>query len=367
MTVSFFDLRGEVELYRDEVMAALARVVDSASFILGDEVSAFEAALTDYAKVPALGVSSGTDALLLALWAMGVGPGDEVVTTPFTFFATAGVIARLGAKPVFADIDPVTLNLSLSALQNAITDRTKAVVPVHLFGLPCDLGDFYNAKDRPMILEDAAQAIGATLGGRPVGTLGEAAALSFFPTKNLGGMGDGGAILSTRSDLMQKMHAMRVHGAERRYYHSCLGGNFRLDAMQAAVLKVKLKYVEQFNAMRKAHAERYQSLFDASGLTSSGLVQCPPLVDGAVVHQYVIQVKQRDALRAYLADNNIGTAVYYPTPLHLQPCFEHLGQGVGSCPVAEAAAQSVLALPISPMLKGVDQEKVVDSIACFFK
>ncbi len=365
--IPFFDLKAEQALYRAEVMAAIERVVDSAAFILGDEVAQFEKLLTAELGVPALGVSSGTDALLLALWAMGVGPGDEVVTTPFSFFATAGVIARLGAKPIFADVEPDTLNLSLKSLESKLTARTKAVIPVHLFGTPCDLGDFYDRAERPLVLEDAAQAVGATLHGRPVGTLGDAAGLSFFPTKNLGGMGDGGAVLSKDPSLMSKMHAMRVHGAEQRYKHTLLGGNFRLDALQAAILRAKLPLLRSLNATRKAHSEYYQALFTDSKLIERGLVQCPPLVEGAVVHQYVIQVKARDALRAALAEKNIGTAVYYPCPLNLQPCFESLGQGAGSCPVAEAAAGAVLALPIAPTLTARDQACIVDAIACFFR
>ncbi len=367
MGVPLLDLKAQWLTYKEEAKAAIDRVLESQAFILGDEVKAFERALSDYTGSRAVGVSSGTDALLLALWALDLHPGAEVVTTPFTFFATAGAIARMGLRPVFADIDPLTLNLDPKALLAAISHKTEAVIPVHLFGRICDLGDFYAAPSRPRVIEDAAQAIGASLGQKQAGQFGDLTALSFFPSKNLGGMGDGGAILCSDEALEQRLRRLRVHGAEKRYLHQELGGNFRLDALQAAVLAVKLKHLDRWSQARRRHAQLYNGLLEEKGLLSRGLIAAPPYDPGAVFNQYVIRAQDRDALKAALDAQGIGTAVYYPLCLHLQPCFAHLGYGPGDFPLAEAASREVLALPVYPELTEAQQAEVVNALAAFYR
>lgn len=368
--IPILDLKAQLAQYRDAALAAITRVVDSQSLILGAEVKAFEADLAAYMGLEhAVGVSSGTDALLVALMALGVGPGDEVLTTPFSFFATAGVVARLGATPRFADIDPVTFNLDEAGVRAAIGPKTRAIIPVHLFGQMADLGGLYDDPQAPPIVEDAAQALGATLRGRMTGHHGAATCISFYPTKNLGAFGDAGAVATTDPALAERLRMLRVHGAKPKYFHHEVGGNFRLDALQAAVLAVKLPLLDGWAAGRQANAARYAELFAGSGLVERGLVTPPAAtVDGAhVFNQYVIRAARRDALRAHLAEQGIGTMVYYPGPLHLQPCFAGLGHGPGDFPAAEEACAEALALPIQPELGPDALARVVAAIRGFHR
>lgn len=369
MQIPILDLKAQLESYREAALAAITRVVDSQSLILGREVAAFESALARYLDLPAVvGVSSGTDALLVALMALDIGPGDEVVTTPFSFFATAGVVDRLGARPVFVDIDPVTFNVTEGAVRAAITPRTRAIIPVHLFGQMADLGPLYTDPSAPAIVEDAAQALGATLRGRMTGHYGAATCISFYPTKNLGAFGDAGAVACRDPQMADRLRMLRVHGSRPKYHHHVVGGNFRLDAIQAAVLGVKLPLLDGWAARRQANAARYDVLFAESGLVERGLVTPPRVgVDGAhVYNQYVVRVPRRDALRAHLAEQGIGTMVYYPRPLHLQPCFADLGYAPGDFPQAEKACAEVLALPVYPELEPDALGVVVGAIKTFF-
>lgn len=367
--IPILDLPAQLAQYRDAALAAITRVVDGQALILGDEVRAFERDLAAYVDLPAaLGVSSGTDALLVALMALGVGPGHEVVTTPFSFFATAGVVARLGAKPVFADIDPITFNLTEDGVRAALGPDTAAIVPVHLFGQMADLGGLYADPGAPPIVEDAAQALGATLRGRPIGHFGACAAISFYPSKNLGAFGDAGAVITADAALAERLRILRVHGAKPKYHHHLVGGNFRLDALQAAVLAVKLPLLDGWTAARQRNAARYAALFAESGLVERGLVTPPAVaVDGQhVFNQYVVRAARRDALRAHLEGRGIGTMVYYPGPLHLQPCFADLGHGPGDFPHAERACAEVLALPVHPELPPGALERVVGAMRAFY-
>lgn len=341
-------MAAELAPIRAEVDAAIKRVLDSGVFIGGPEVAAFEAELAAFAGVRhAIGVSSGTDALLVSLMALGVGPGDEVVTTPFTFFATAGCVARLGARLVFADIDDETLTLDPDAALAACTPRTKAIIPVNLFGYPAEL-----PQTTIPILEDSAQS----LGGGPV--RGIAAAVSMFPTKNLGAIGDAGAVLTNDPELADRIALLRSHGARPKYHHIAIGGNFRLDALQAAVLRAKLPHLPGWTAARREHAAHYHER----------LAQCPGVVLPAdhpdhVYHQFVIRTPERDRLRARLDAAGIGTEVYYPQPLHVAPCLESVGYPPGTLPRAEHAACEVLALPVQPALSAAAQERVVATIS----
>lgn len=353
MIVPLFDMAAELAPIRAEIDAAIRRVLDSGVFIGGPEVAAFEHELARFAGVRhAIGVSSGTDALLASLMALGVGPGDEVVTTPFTFFATAGCIARLGARIVFADIDAETLTLDPSAALAACTPRTKAIIPVNLFGYPAALP----ATSIP-ILEDSAQSLGAG----PV--RGIAAAVSMFPTKNLGAIGDAGAVLTDDDDLADRIRLLRSHGARPKYHHIAIGGNFRLDALQAAVLRAKLAHLPAWNHARREHAARYRDLFAQAGLAAE--IRLPAPHPSHVYHQFVIRTPRRDSLRAHLTAAGIGSEVYYPEPLHLAACFRALGYVAGDMPEAERAANDVLALPIQPATRA--HALVVDAIARFFR
>jgi dTDP-4-amino-4,6-dideoxygalactose transaminase len=318
-------------------------------------------------------MSSGTDALLAALMALDVGPGDQVVTSPFTFFATAGVIHRLGATPVFVDIEPDTFNLDPGALPGVDPARVKAIIPVHLYGRCARMASFegWARAHGVAVVEDAAQAIGARAGGRMAGTLGDMACFSFFPSKNLGALGDGGMVTTDEPELGERLAILRVHGARPKYHHHRVGGNFRLDAIQAAALRVKLAHLDEWNAGRRAAATRYDNLMTGAGLVSEdGPVLALPAPDGEdhqVFHQYVIRVRQRDELARHLTAEGIGTAVYYPVPLHLQACFADLGHRPGDLPVSERAAGEVLALPMFPELTDDQQRRVVDAIAAFFR
>jgi len=354
MGIPLRDLAAEHGPLRAELTEAIARVVESGQFIGGPELAAFESELAAASGAArAVGVSSGTDAILVALMALGVGPGDEVVTTPFTFFATAGAVARLGAVPVFADIDPVTLNLDPVRAAGAVTPRTRAVIPVHLYGRLAELP----AVDVP-IVEDAAQSIGT---GPPKGA---AATLSFFPSKNLGAMGDAGAVLTSDAALADRVALLRSHGARPKYHHLEIGGNFRLDALQAAILRVKLPHLVRWTDARRAAAARYRELFAAAGLDAVAL---PPDSPEHVYHQFVVRAERRDALRQRLTTADIATEVYYPEPLHLQPCFAHLGYRPGALPHAEAACRDSLAIPLYPQIEPSAQARIVDVIAAFYR
>ncbi len=342
--VPFVDLGAQHAPLLPELRAAFDRVVKSGRFILGEEVAELEAELAARIGVRhAIGVSSGTDALLAALMALRVGPGDEVITTPLSFFATAGSIARLGATPVFADVEHESMNLDPQAVRAAITPRTKAILPVHLFGRPCslDLFDLAASKGIPVV-EDAAQALGATTSRGAVGALGTLGCFSFFPTKNLGALGDGGLVTTNDDQLADRVRLLRVQGARPKYHHVLLGGNFRLDELQAAFLRVKLPHLDTWTMQRREAARVYEEAFAKSAWN----VRTPGLVDGHVYHQYVVRTPQRDALRARLKDAGVETEVYYPEPLHRMPCFEGLGYGEGSFSRTESTCRAVLSLPI---------------------
>ncbi|MBP6630782.1 MAG: DegT/DnrJ/EryC1/StrS family aminotransferase [Kofleriaceae bacterium] len=351
-----FDVGAELAPQRAEIEAAIARVVASGSFILGPEVAAFERALAAAAGVGhAVGVSSGTDALLASLMALGIGPGDEVVTTPLSFFATAGAIARVGARPVFAEVDAGSLCLDPAAAAAACTPRTRAILPVHLFGHPARV----TAPAGVVVVEDAAHSATAL----PV--RGALAALSFYPTKILGALGDAGAVLTHDPALAEQVRLLRGHGARPKYHHVAVGGNFRLDALQAAVLAVRLPHVPAWIAARRQHAAAYRAALAATRLPAEvrALADHP---DHAY-HHFVVRAPRRDDLRAHLAAAGFGSEVYYPSPLHLQPCFAALGQGAGSLPVAERACAEVLALPMGPTLPASVPERVVAAIAAFYR
>jgi dTDP-4-amino-4,6-dideoxygalactose transaminase len=369
-------------------MEALQRVVSSGQFVLGAEVEQFEAAMAGLLRIEhAIGVASGTDALLLALRALSIGEGDCVLTTPFTFASTAQVILRLGATPVFADVSPDTFNLSPERVREALASvdqrgKLKAIIPVHLYGRSCDMRGLSEVADSHdvRLVEDAAQVIGGFCetpddGFRPAGTIGIAGCFSFYPTKNLGGMGDGGMVVTSDGSIAETIRTLRVHGSRERYEHTQLGINSRLDAIQAAVLRVKLRFLETWTRARIENARTYDRLFREAGLLDHGIAL--PSVDGGdgdmerpthVYHLYVVRVREgRDALRRFLSDRNVGTEIYYPTPLHLQPCFMHLGYKPGAFPEAESAAKEVLALPIHPELSRDDQHYVVETIRDFYK
>lgn len=370
ITVPLLDLKAQYATIRDEVRAAVDTVLDSQQCILGPSVSECEAKLAPYCGCPhAITVSSGSDALLICLMAENVGPGDEVITTPYTFFATAGAIARLGAKPVFVDIDPRTYNIDPAKIEAKITKKTKAIMPVHLYGQCADMDPIMAAADRHGIpvIEDACQAIGAEYKGRRAGSMGRYGCFSFFPSKNLGAAGDGGLVTVTDTAVAEKLRILRVHGSNPKYYHPMLGGNFRFDALQAVIVSVKLKYLDQWTAGRQSNAARYRRLFDAAGLTQSGLVQLPYEVPGNrhIYNQFIIRVPRREELQAYLREQKIGNEVYYPVPLHIQQCFAYLGHHQGDFPASEAAAKETLALPIYPELSDEQAEWVVESIRQF--
>ncbi len=363
--IPLLDLNAQNGPLQAELEAALLRVARSGQFILGEEVSAFEQEVARHLGVAhAIGVSSGTDALLVAMMALEIGPGDEVITTPFSFFATAGCIARLGARPVFVDIEPSSFNLDVTQVEAAITERTRAVMPVHLFGQTADLAALQRlcgAHDLPLI-EDAAQSLGAGQGALCAGTVGAFGCFSFFPSKNLGGFGDGGLVTSNDAALAARVRVLRAHGAEERYYHERIGGNFRLDAIQAAVLRVKLPHLQRFGEARRRNAARYDELFAQAGLPESRLRLPREISPGHVYNQYTIATDARDGLRAHLRALQIGCEVYYPVPLHLQECFAYLGQGPGSFPQAERAAQQVLSLPIYGELGEQPQRRVAAAV-----
>lgn len=370
LPVPLLDLKAQYATIRDDVCAAMVRVAESQHFILGPEVTALEAEVAAYAQCRfGIGVSSGTDALLVALMALDLQPGDEVITTPYTFFATAGCIARLGAKPVFVDIDPATYAIDLAEIEAAVTSRTRAILPVHLYGQMAEMDPLMAVAARHglPVIEDAAQAIGAESKGRRAGSVGHLGCFSFFPSKNLGGFGDGGMVVTNDPTLAEKITLLRSHGAKPKYYHKVVGGNFRLDALQAAVLRVKLPYLDTWTAGRQRNAATYRRLFLDVGLDH--VVGLPTeLVGGRhIYNQFVIRCPQRDELMAHLKMHAIGHEVYYPVPLHLQECFADLGYRAGDFPQSEAAANETLALPIYPELTIDMQNAVVMAIAEFYQ
>ncbi|HET9370209.1 MAG TPA: DegT/DnrJ/EryC1/StrS family aminotransferase [Vicinamibacterales bacterium] len=367
IAVPLLDLTAQYQPLRAEILAAIARVADSQRFILGPEVEALERELAAQLEVAhAVSMSSGTDALLAALMALGVHAGDEVVTPTYSFFATAGCVSRLGATPVFVDIDPETFNLDPAALERAITPRTRAIVPVHLFGLAADMDAIAAIATRAnvAVIEDAAQAIGARYRGRQVGSFGEAACFSFFPSKNLGAFGDGGLVTTNDAALAAELRLLRNHGAEPKYVHARIGGNFRLDALQAAVLRIKAPHLPAWTEARRRNADRYRALFDEYGLTGAFDLPTEPAGSHHIYNQFVIRGPQRDGLRDHLSARRIGTEIYYPVPFHRQPCFAGLAQA-GPFPVADRAAATSVALPIYGELTADQQRHVVAAIAEF--
>jgi dTDP-4-amino-4,6-dideoxygalactose transaminase len=359
--IPLLDLRIGYPQIREEIQAALQRVIESQAFILGPEVEGLEAEIAAYSHCRfGIGVSSGTDALLVALMALEVGPGDEVITSPYTFFATAGTIARIGARPVFVDIEPATFNLDPELLERAITPRTKAIMPVHLFGQMAEMDRLMEIANRHRlpVIEDAAQAIGAEYKGRRAGSIGDLGCFSFFPSKNLGGFGDGGMVTAQDPSLADRVQLLRGHGMRPKYYHQFIGGNFRLDALQAAVLRVKLKYLDGWSEARQRNAATYRRLFAQAELASVILPTEAP-DRRHIYNQFVIRVPQRDKVIQALRDAQIGVEIYYPVPIHLQECFRYLGYREGDLPHSELAARETLALPIYPELKEEAQERVV--------
>jgi len=369
--VPLLDVQRQYQAIRGEITAAVTRVCDSGRFILGPDCEQLETALAAYCQVPhAVACASGSDALLLALMAYGIGPGDEVVMPSYTFFATAGAAWRVGAKPMFVDIEPATFNIDPQLLERSITPATKAIIPVHLFGQCAAMPEIMAiAKKRQIpVIEDAAQAVGAELAGRRAGSWGEIGCLSFYPTKNLGGFGDGGMLTVKDKALAAQLKLLRGHGMEPRYYHHVVGINSRLDSLQAAVLNVKLPYLDDWTAARQTNARLYGELFAECGLQRVLGLPKETANSRHVWNQYVIRVPdgRRDALRAHLAQQKIGTEIYYPVSLHRQECFSSLGYGPGSLPHSERAADETLALPIFPELSPAELRTVVQGIAAFF-
>lgn len=363
-SVPFFDLSAQTAELMGEIRSAMERVLQSQRFILGEEVAAFEREIAEYIGVEhAIGVSSGTDALTIALSACGVGPGDEVVTTPYTFFATTGAILRVGARPVFVDIERESFNLDAERVRDVLTSRTRAILPVHLFGQAADLRTLRAIADENglSLIEDAAQALGATLHGERIGSLGDMACFSFFPTKNLGAFGDGGLVTTNDPKLAELARSLRGHGFSAKHFSERLGGNYRLDALQAAVLRAKLPYLEGFNARRRKHAQLYLEHGKSAALT------LPRELPGRthVYHQFVVRSRDREALATHLATRGIRTERYYPHPVHLQPACAQFGYTRGSLPEAEAAAQQSLALPIFPELEDWMTSAVAAALSSF--
>ena len=377
MGVPLLDLKAHHEPIQQEIMAALQQTFLSNAFILGADVGKLEERVATYCQATyGIGVTSGTDALLLALMALGVGPGDEVITTPYSFFATAGVVARLCAKPVLVDIDPTSYNIDPAKIDSAVTPKTKAIIPVHLYGQCADMASIMELARRHnlSVIEDAAQAIGAEYrDGRRACSMGTVGCLSFFPSKNLGCLGDGGMAVTSDPELAERMKILRVHGSHPKYYHKLIGGNFRLDTIQAAVLNVKLNYLDGWTKRRQENADRYRALFQQNGLLQKGQVRLPEAVyrdSGAKHHhiynQFVLQVERRDELIAYLRQKEIGAEIYYPVPFHLQECFRYLGHQEGDFPESERAAKETIAIPIYPELSSAQQTEVVEAIASFY-
>ncbi|WP_113930694.1 DegT/DnrJ/EryC1/StrS family aminotransferase [Bacillus sp. P14.5] len=368
MKVPMLDLTEQYSELREEVLKTLDEVMSSSRFILGDNVKKLEEDVAEYSNVAhGIGCGNGSDAIHIALQAAGVGPGDEVITTPFTFFATGGAIARANATPVYVDIDPVTFNIDPEAIEKAITEKTKAIIPVHLYGQMADMTRIAEIAEKYnlFVIEDAAQAIGAKHNNKSVGELGTAATYSFFPTKNLGAYGDGGMVVTNNDEIAEKSRVIRVHGSKPKYYHHVLGYNSRLDELQAAVLNVKFPHLDNWGKLRREKADTYTNLLKEMAGEN---VVTPVEVEGNyhVFHQYTIRVDKRDELQAYLKEQGVASMIYYPLPLHVQPVFKDLGYKEGDFPVAEKAAKEALSLPMFPELKEEQQVYVVKKIAEFF-
>ncbi|HVX12557.1 MAG TPA: DegT/DnrJ/EryC1/StrS family aminotransferase [Pirellulales bacterium] len=370
-SVPLIDMGRQYTAIEKDIQAALARVCASGRFVLGPDCTELEQALARYCLVKhAIACASGSDALLLALMSLDVGPGDEVVLPSYTFFATASAVARLGARPVFADIESATFNISAATVNRLINDKTKAILPVHLYGQCAEMAGLVDlALNRDLsVIEDACQAIGADCAGQRAGGIGDIGCFSFYPTKNLGGFGDGGLLTTNRDHLADKLRLLRVHGMQPRYHHQVLGINSRLDSLQAAVLNVKLPHLDAWTAERQRRASRYSELFAETGLDRVLTLPTTAPHRRHVWNQYVVRVPdgRRDALRQHLTERQIGTEIYYPVPLHLQPCFAYLGYRKGDLPETERAAAETIALPIFPELTAAEQELVVREIGAFF-
>jgi dTDP-4-amino-4,6-dideoxygalactose transaminase len=372
MKVPLLDLQAQYQTIRDEVRAATERVFESQQFVLGAEVQTLEEEIANYSQTKfAIGCASGSDALLLALMSCGIGPDDEVITTPFSFFATASAITRLSARPVFVDIDERTFNINPSLVASAVMERTRAIVPVHMYGQCAEMDPLIElGREHSIpIIEDAAQAIGAEHRGRRAGSMGTIGCFSFYPSKNLGGAGDGGMLTTNDLDHAGRLRMLRVHGEEQKYHHKIVGINSRLDVLQAVVLRVKLPHLDAWSGARQRNAQQYELMFGDAGLSEE--IGLPFVRPGArhIFHQFVIRISdgRRDALREHLRARGVGTDVYYPVPLHLQECFAYLGYKEGDFPVAERAAKETLALPVYPELTDEQQDYVVSSISEFFR
>lgn len=366
MNVPLLDLKAQFAPIKKEVEAAISEVLAAQQFILGPKVEECEKAVAGYSACShGVGMSSGSDALLVCLMAENIGPGDEVITTPYSFFATAGAIARLGATPVFVDIDPATYNIDPAQIAAKITKKTRVIMPVHLYGQMADMDPIMElAREHKLIVvEDAAQAIGAEYKGRRAGSIGHYGCFSFFPSKNLGAAGDGGMIVTNDAQRAEKLRILRNHGSNPKYYHKVVGGNFRLDALQAAIITVKLKHLDSWTAGRQRNAQTYNQLFAKANLP---IVLPKVATNRHIFNQYVIRVSKRNELQSHLQKKGIGTEVYYPVPLHLQECFAYLGHKTGEFPESEKAANETLALPIFPELTQQQLEYVVESIREFF-
>jgi dTDP-4-amino-4,6-dideoxygalactose transaminase len=371
MNVPLLDLKAQYLAIKADVDAAVAEVLESQHFILGPVVERCEQAIARYcACAHGVGVSSGTDALLACLMAEHIGPGDEVITTPYTFFATAGAIARVGATPVFVDIDPSTYNLNTAGIRARVTQRTRAIIPVHLYGQMADMEGVMAIAEKHglIVIEDAAQAIGAEHAGRRAGSIGHYGCVSFFPSKNLGAAGDAGMVVTNDPERADRLKCLRAHGARPKYHHTLLGGNFRLDAIQAAVVSAKLPYLDTWTAARQRNAKQYDRLFREAGLASEGPQQSrriglpTVMTDRHIFNQYVIRVSRRDEVQTALKARGIGTEVYYPVPMHLQECLAYLGGRAGAFPESERAARETLAIPIHPELSESQARYVVDAL-----
>ena len=367
--VPLLDLQAQFQQIRSDVLSAIEEVCHEQSFVLGRRVEAFETAIAEYLECRyAIGVASGSDALLLSLMAAGVNPGDEVITAPFTFFSTAGGISRLYAVPVFVDVRADTFTIDPEQIEQKITPRTKAIIPVHLFGQCADMERIMEVADRygVKVIEDACQSIGASRGGRKAGTFGYSGCFSFFPSKNLGGVGDGGLIVTDDGDLRELLLALRVHGSRSDYHHDHIGLNSRLDALEAAVLRVKLQHLDGWNAKRARNAANYQRLFTEAGLLEHVTLPATDPRNVHVFNQYTLRAQKRDELMAYLREHDIGHKVYYPVPLHLQECYQPLGYSKGDFPVSEQLAQEVLSLPVYPELTAAQMESVAQRVSEFY-
>lgn len=361
MAIPLLDLQAQYDSIREELETAVLDILRSGRYILGPKVEEFEKSIADYCGVQyAIGVANGTDALVLSLDAIGVGPGDEVITSPFTFFASAESISRIGAIPVFVDIDPSTYNLAPEQVQEKINSKTKAIIPVHIFGQPADMDTINDiaTKQGIKVVEDACQAIGAQYKGRKVGSLADAACFSFFPSKNLGGAGDGGMVVTDDKEIADRVRILRQHGSTRKYHHSLIGYNSRLDALQAAILQVKLKYIDAWNDARRQKAHYYNKLFAGSNIVT------PVELDYVkhAYHLYIIRVPNRVEVESVLKEKGIGHGVYYPVPLHLQEAYRNLGYKPGDLPVSEAASHETIAIPLYPELRTEDMEMIADLV-----